>query len=102
MQRPGLWTACVPLGLLLTWYCAGRMCDTGHVAMSVCGQVESRPMRSRPVAGDGAGGRQFQYLFHIDFAGNLGEETPQNALRHLAEFAPYLRVLGCYPLNSEA
>ena len=64
-------------------------------------QVESRPMRSQPVGGDGAGGRQFQYLFHIDFAGNLAEETAQNALRHLAEFAPFLRVLGCYPCDAE-
>ena len=64
-------------------------------------QVESRPMRSQPVAGDGAGGRQFQYLFHIDFAGNLVEESAQNALRHLAEFAPFLRVLGCYPCDAK-
>ncbi len=58
-------------------------------------------MRSRPVAGDGMGGRQFRYLFHIDFAGNLADESAQTALRHLAEFAPFLRVLGCYPIDSE-
>jgi hypothetical protein len=51
--------------------------------------------------GSGAQG-VFQYLFHVDIAGNLAHEHVQNALRHLAEFAPFLRVLGCYPCSSGA
>ena len=63
-------------------------------------QVESRPMSVRtPVAG-AASGRHFEYLFYVDFAGNLADESTQNALRHLAELAPFLRVLGCYPCDS--
>jgi hypothetical protein len=43
-------------------------------------------------------GRRYNYIFYIDFIGSLSDETCQNALRHLKEFAPFLRVLGSYPL----
>ncbi len=48
-------------------------------------QIESRPMRSAPLAeaGDPGGGRRFRYLFYLDVVGNLAEPAMQNALRHL-------------------
>ena len=92
-------------------------------------KIESRPMRSAPLlqptataastaaaaaalgtAADAAGqqqvppavtGRSFNYLFYVDFRGCLADEAAQNALRHLQEFAPFLRVLGSYPADPE-
>lgn len=64
-------------------------------------KIESRPMRSDPLLHacyDAELGRRYNYIFYIDFIGSLSDETCQNALRHLKEFAPFLRVLGSYPL----
>ena len=44
----------------------------------------------------------FCYVFYVDVAANLAEEAPQNALRHLQEIAPFMRVLGCYPVADAA
>jgi arogenate/prephenate dehydratase len=67
-------------------------------------KIESRPLRSQPllvpsVEGDapGNGYRSFNYLFYVDFVGSLADPGCQNALRHLQEFAPFVRVLGSYP-----
>jgi prephenate dehydratase len=51
-------------------------------------KLESRPLRSE----------RFKYLFYLDFVGSAEEERAQNALRHLEEIAPMLRVLGSYPI----
>ena len=49
-------------------------------------KIESRPMRGRP----------WQYVFYIDFL--RGDDEPaRNALRHLREFAEFVKVLGIYP-----
>lgn len=70
-------------------------------------KIESRPLRSNPLilsdAGNGNGGgiRGFNYLFYVDFIGSLADPTCQNALRHLQEIAPFLRVLGTYPRDLE-
>ena len=48
-------------------------------------QIESRPMRSDPLAAAVAPGvgRRFRYLFYLDVIGNLADPAMQNALRHL-------------------
>jgi prephenate dehydratase len=49
-------------------------------------KIESRPMRGRP----------WEYVFYADFLrGN--DPAAQNALRHLAEVADLVKVLGVYP-----
>lgn len=49
-------------------------------------KMESRPLRGRP----------WEYLFYLDFIGNVKEERCRNALAHLGEVTNFLRVLGCY------
>jgi len=50
-------------------------------------KIESRPLRGKP----------WEYLFYLDFIGQVDEAPCRNALRHLSELADLLRVLGCYP-----
>lgn len=49
-------------------------------------KIESRPLRGKP----------WEYLFYLDFLGNLEEERVQKAIGHLQELADMMRVLGCY------
>ncbi|KAK9155684.1 hypothetical protein Sjap_003164 [Stephania japonica] len=67
-------------------------------------KIESRPQRKQPLrfVGDPGNGsaKYFDYLFYIDFEASMAEERAQNALGHLQEFAPFLRVLGCYPMDN--
>ena len=65
-------------------------------------KIESRPMKAivdstdmDPVISSG----QFNYLFYIDFVGHAKENRAQQALRHLQEGAPFLKILGSYPVN---
>jgi prephenate dehydratase len=50
-------------------------------------KIESRPMPERP----------WEYLFYVDFLGNLREKRVRNALNHLGEIVEQMEVLGCYP-----
>jgi prephenate dehydratase len=49
-------------------------------------KIESRPMRGRP----------WEYVFYVDFQRGR-DEAAANALRHLAEVADLVKVLGIYP-----
>jgi prephenate dehydratase len=49
-------------------------------------KIESRPMRGRP----------WEYVFYVDFLRG-DDEAARNALRHLAEVAEFVKVLGVYP-----
>ena len=50
-------------------------------------KIESRPIRGTP----------WQYLFYLDLQSDVRSRDCLNALRHLRELAPYLKVLGSYP-----
>lgn len=67
-------------------------------------KIESRPQRKKPlrVVDDSNTGsaKYFDYLFYIDFEASMAEPRAQTALAHLQEFATFLRVLGCYPMDS--
>lgn len=75
-------------------------------------KVESRPLTPDAAAAAGMGGggagteadvaaaSPFRYLFYFDVLANLASPAAQNALRHLQEVAPYMRVLGSYPIDA--
>ncbi|XP_010553656.1 PREDICTED: arogenate dehydratase/prephenate dehydratase 2, chloroplastic [Tarenaya hassleriana] len=64
-------------------------------------KIESRPLRKRPLRASGDNGlKYFDYLFYVDFEASMADQDAQNALRHLKEFATFLRVLGSYPVDT--
>ncbi|XP_045830249.1 arogenate dehydratase/prephenate dehydratase 2, chloroplastic-like [Trifolium pratense] len=63
-------------------------------------KIESRPLRKQPLrTSDDNSNRYFDYLFYVDFEASMADQNAQNALRHLKEFATFLRVLGSYPMD---
>jgi prephenate dehydratase len=50
-------------------------------------KIESRPIHGKP----------WEYLFYLDLQSDIHSLECLNALRHLRELAPYLKVLGSYP-----
>lgn len=66
-------------------------------------KIESRPQKRKltPISDDGCNGspKYFDYLFYVDFEASMASQNAQNALRHLEEFAKFLRVLGSYPMD---
>jgi len=48
-------------------------------------------LESRPIAG-----KPWEYLFYIDFHGDLDDEKYRNAVDSLNEVAVYSKILGCY------
>ncbi|KAK2649572.1 hypothetical protein Ddye_017061 [Dipteronia dyeriana] len=65
-------------------------------------KIESRPQRKKPLSAlDNFGNaKYFDYLFYIDFEASMAEPRAQSALGHLQEMTPFLRVLGCYPMET--
>ncbi|KDP20738.1 hypothetical protein JCGZ_21209 [Jatropha curcas] len=67
-------------------------------------KIESRPQRNRPLRvvddSNKRSAKYFDYLFYIDFEASMAEPRAQNALAQLQEFARFLRVLGCYPIDT--
>ncbi|KAI4383257.1 hypothetical protein MLD38_009118 [Melastoma candidum] len=67
-------------------------------------KIESRPQMMQPVRvvddSNSGSAKYFDYLFFIDFEASMAEPRAQNALAHLQDFATFLRVLGCYPMDS--
>jgi prephenate dehydratase len=51
-------------------------------------KIESRPIRGKP----------WEYLFYMDLLSDIRSRECRHALRHLRELAPYLKVLGSYPV----
>ena len=60
-------------------------------------KIESRPLKTAPLAQGLQESMQFQYLFYVDFEASMAEERVQNALGNLQEQTSFLRVLGSYP-----
>ncbi|XP_004505948.1 arogenate dehydratase/prephenate dehydratase 2, chloroplastic-like [Cicer arietinum] len=63
-------------------------------------KIESRPLRNQPLRTSDDNNKYFDYLFYIDFEASMADQNAQNALRHLKEFATFLRVLGSYPMDT--
>ncbi|MBE7023965.1 MAG: chorismate mutase [Ruminococcaceae bacterium] len=54
-------------------------------------KIESRPRHDR----------NFEYMFFVDFEGNLLDEKVQRVMGTVAESTAYLKILGNYPLPKE-
>ncbi|KAH9622227.1 hypothetical protein KSS87_010512 [Heliosperma pusillum] len=67
-------------------------------------KIESRPQKNRPlrIVDDSNKGsaKYFDYLFYIDFQASMADPQAQFALGHLQELASFIRVLGCYPMDT--
>jgi chorismate mutase/prephenate dehydratase len=55
-------------------------------------KLESRPLPDTP----------FEYLFYLDFEGNLAEENAREAVASLREHTSFLKILGSYPAGATA
>ena len=50
-------------------------------------KIESRPLIGKP----------WQYMFYLDFEGNVRNEVSRRAIENLREMTLYLKILGSYP-----
>ena len=53
-------------------------------------KLESRPKPNNP----------WEYLFYLDFEGNIAQEDTQKALKELKQFTKDIKVLGSYPART--
>ncbi|KAI5414584.1 hypothetical protein KIW84_040175 [Lathyrus oleraceus] len=78
--------------------------EEGPGALFKALSIESRPLKQRPlrIVDDSNHGssKYFDYLFYIDFEASMTEPRAQNALVQLQEVVSFLRVLGCYPMDT--
>ncbi len=62
-------------------------------------KIENRPIPQ--VFAEQARGEEvgdiFENLFYVDFNGSPRQEACRNALKHLSEVSPFMRILGSYP-----
>jgi prephenate dehydratase len=84
--------------------------DGEHCKTSVCFELKSVPgtlfkalgafafrdinltkIESRPIPA-----KTFQYLFYVDFAGNVNDDKLKNAIVNLREISENVKILGCY------
>ncbi|XVF47099.1 hypothetical protein PTKIN_Ptkin03bG0082100 [Pterospermum kingtungense] len=69
-------------------------------------KIESRPLRSQPLEAskhdDSKANGYFNYIFYVDFdfEASMADQRAKYAVRHLKEFATFLRVLGSYPVDT--
>ncbi len=61
------------------------VCERFNLNMS---KLESRPRK----------GSHFQYVFYLDFEGNIAEPRVDEALVELRGATSFLKILGCYPI----
>lgn len=54
-------------------------------------KIESRPIPGSP----------WEYMFYLDFGGDIRDEVTKRAITHLEEIASYLKVLGSYRKGEE-
>jgi prephenate dehydratase len=54
-------------------------------------RIESQPSRKKA----------WEYHFFVDFKGRIDEDRVRKALAHLREIAHFVKVLGCYPLETK-
>jgi prephenate dehydratase len=55
-------------------------------------KIESRPVPGTP----------WEYIFYLDFDGDIRQEKIKKAISHLEEIANFLKILGSYPKGREA
>jgi exosome complex component RRP43 len=61
-------------------------------------QIKKHMVSSQSIEAELSGKKRgFSYFFFIDFLCSKENEKWHNAMRHLVEMAPFVRVLGCYP-----
>ncbi|KAK7303303.1 hypothetical protein RJT34_14206 [Clitoria ternatea] len=66
-------------------------------------KIESRPLKEHPLMVVHDSNEEmvtyFDYLFYIDFEASMADPNAQYALENLQEYARFIRVLGCYPVE---
>ena len=50
-------------------------------------KIESRPLMGSP----------WEYIFYLDFSGDIRDEVSKKAIAHLEEIARFFKFLGSYP-----